>query len=67
MQIAEMKYKHASQICIADNSFINSYFIVTRFLKINVSLNNKILNNKENFRTYFKNYVFYFSLKQGTK
>ena len=30
--------------------FINSYCIVTRTLKINLKLNNKFLNNNENFR-----------------
>ena len=44
MQIAKVKFKYASQICIP------AYYVVTRTLKINLKLNNKFLDNNENLR-----------------
>ena len=35
-----MKYKHASQISMSADFFINFYCIVTRTLNINLELNN---------------------------
>ena len=49
MQIAKIKFKYASQICTSAYFFINNYCIVTRTLKIDLELNNKFLNNNENF------------------
>ena len=45
-----MKQKHALQICIPANFFINNYCIVTRTLKINLELNNKFPDKNEKFR-----------------
>ena len=42
MQIAKVKLKYASQICIP------AYYVVTRTLKINLKLNIKFLDNNEN-------------------
>ena len=50
MQIAKMKYKHALQTAYQKIFFIHIYCIVTRTLKINLELNNKTLNNNEDFR-----------------
>ena len=50
MQIAKIKYKHASQTAYQLIFFIHNYCIVTRTLKINLELNSKTLNNNEDLR-----------------
>ena len=49
MKIAKIKYKHASQICIPAEFFINNCCIVTRTLKINLEVNIKFFINNDNF------------------
>ena len=50
MKIVKIKFKHASQTAYQLIFFIHNYCIVTRTLKINLELNNKTLNNNEDFR-----------------
>ena len=48
MKIAKMKYKNT--LHKSAYFFRNNNYIVTRTLKINLELDNKFLNNNENFR-----------------